>query len=230
MRSRGHHRAGVPGVGHRGHRGRRAPLLWWAGAAAGLVLVLGTGSSLSAWTTATIGNTDNSLRTSGAVILQETSGAANCVSSASPTNAASCATINKYGGTGTPLAPGGSQTVDVTFTNLGAAAAATFTLVPGNCTSSPSAGTPTPTNLCTTPGELTVSVNCSDGAGYVAGSKWADLGYSGVPGAMGTLTHTASMAANATWTCRFVASLPLSASVLDQGVTVTQPLTWNLHR
>lgn len=226
MRARGHHRSGTRDAGR---RLGRAPLLWWAGAAAALVLVLGAGSTLSGWSTATIGNTDNSVRTAGAVILQETSGAVTCLSSASPTNAASCATINKYGGTGTPLAPGGSQTVDVTFTNLGAAVATSFTLVPGSCTSSPSTGTPTPTNLCTAPGELTVSVNCSNGASFVAGSKWADLSYTGVPGAMGTLTHTAALPTNATWTCRFVASLPLTASVLDQGVTVTQPLTWNLN-
>lgn len=219
-------------VGRRTHRFNSKMLIFGACAVAALVLSLGVSGTLSSWTSAVLTNSTNTTATATAVILRETSGATTCTSSDSPTtNVSTCATINKYGGTSSPLMPGAAPvTTTVTFTNLGAAPASSFVLAPGTCSSTPSTGTPTPTPLCTATGELTVSVNCSDGSSYVAGSKWADLTYSGVPGSMGSLTHTATLAAGASWTCQFGVSLPASASVLDQGITVTQPLTWTLNK
>src|SRR5690242_9816737 len=147
-------------------------------------------------------------------------------------NTYTCSTINKYGGTTTPLTPGASQSTDVTFTNVGGAQGATFKLAAGSCTQTPTANasaTPPINNLCTAANELTVAVSCSNGATYTAGTAWTDLVYAaGTPSGIGTLTHTAALAANASWTCRFTVALNGNASVTDQGITVSQPLTWTL--
>jgi hypothetical protein len=68
-------------------------------------------------------------------------------------------------------------------------------------------------------------------ATYVAGSAWTDLVYAaGAPGSMpATLTHTATLAAGSSFTCRFTVALTGSASVLDQGITASQALTWTLN-
>ncbi|MBN9618440.1 MAG: hypothetical protein J0H43_01705, partial [Actinobacteria bacterium] len=127
------------------------PALWAAGAVAAALLTLGVNGTLASWTQAIIGNSTNTVATGSAVILQEVSGANTCTSSSSTTNSSTCATINKYGGTATPLTPGTSQVTTVTFTNTGAQNASTFVVTPGTCTSTPS----TP-NLCTN-GDLTVA-------------------------------------------------------------------------
>jgi hypothetical protein len=199
--------------------------------AAALVLTLGVNGTLASWTSAIIGNDTNTVATANAVILREVGpGAVTCLSSSGPANSYTCSTINKYGGTASPLSPGGSQQVDVVFSNVGAASAATFALAAGTCSQTPTAGSGTPAaaNVCTN-GDLTVAVSCSNGSTYASGSAWSDLVYAaGAPGSIGTLTHTATLAAGASWTCRFTVALSASASVLDQGITASQPLTWTL--
>ncbi|MBO9524066.1 MAG: hypothetical protein J7518_21220 [Nocardioidaceae bacterium] len=212
---------------------RRQGLLWASGAIAALVLVLGVNGTFSSWTTAVVGNSQNTVATTQAVILRETSGAVTCTSSDAPTtNVSTCATINKYGGTATPLTPGTSQSVDVTFTNLGSANASTFQLAPGACSQTPTAGSGTPAaaNVCTS-GDLTVAISCLPGSTYAAASAWTDLVYAAAAPPTATKTHTATggdLNAGASWTCRVTTALPAAASVLAQGVTVSQPLTWTL--
>ncbi|HWJ08284.1 MAG TPA: hypothetical protein VNS46_02850 [Nocardioides sp.] len=221
---------------------RRSPrpgprgLLAGAGAVAAVLLTLSVNGTLSDWTSAVLTNSTNTVATTTAVILQEVGpdGSAGhvsqtCRSSDGAANSATCTTINKYGGTTSPLAPGGSQATDVVFTNLGAANASSFVLTPGTCTSTPSTGTPTPNNLCTT--DLTVAVSCSGGTSYVAGSAWSDLVYAAGPAAsIPTLTHTPGLSSGASATCRLTVALPAGASVLDQGVVVSQPLSWTLNK
>lgn len=213
---------------------RSSALLWAAGAVAALLLTLGANGTLSGWSTAVIGNDTNSVATGQAVILQETQGANTCRSSATVTNVSTCTTINKYGGTTTPLVPGTNQVSTVTFTNIGSANATTFSLAPGTCTQTPAAGSGTipATNLCTS-GDLTVAVSCSPGATYSSGSAWSDVVY--VPAAPPTATKTHNVAAGdlnagATWTCQFTVALSAAAPVAAQGITVSQPLTWTLAR
>lgn len=227
---------------HRHAARRRRPrpgprgVLLGACATAAALLTLGVNGTLSGWTSAVLTNGTNTVATTTAVILQEvgpdgTAGhvTQTCRSSDGAANSATCTTINKYGGTSSPLAPGGSQVSDVVFTNLGAADASSFVLTPGTCTSSPSSGTPTPNNLCTT--DLTVAVSCSSGSTYSAGAAWSDLVYAaGAAGSMPPLTHTPGLASGASATCRFTVALPAGASVLDQGVTVSHPLTWTLNK
>lgn len=213
---------------------RRAGALALSGALAAGLLTLGVTGTLSSWTSAILGNDDNEADSAGAVVLEEAGpGGATCTTASSATNTATCSTINKYGGTATPLMPGGSRTVDVTFTNLGAANGTTFALAPGTCSQSPAAGsgTPTATNLCTSASELTVALGCSPGASYAAGSAWSDLAYAASVAPTATKTHTATGAelnAGAQWTCRFTVALNAAAAVASQNITVSQPLTWTL--
>ena len=224
-----------------GQRRSTAPLLWGAGAVAAALLTLGVNGTLSSWTQAVIGNSNNTVASAAAVILQEVGpGAVTCTSSSSPSNSATCATINKYGGTSTPLIPNASQTVSVTFTNTGAASAHTsFVLTPGTCASTytvtatgQTAGAASTPNLCTN-GDLTVAVSCSDGATYSSGSAWTDLVYTaGAPPTAAKL-HTPTgtdLNAGSSWTCQFTVGLSSAASVLDQNITVSQPLTWTLNQ
>ncbi len=220
------------------HSSRRRParatvLALGSSVVAAIVLSLGVSGTLSSWTSAIISNDTNTVATASAVILREVGpGPQTCLSSSGAANSFTCSTINKYGGTSSPLAPGGGQTVDAVFTNVGSASASTFVLTPGSCSQSPTAGSGTPpaANVCTS-GDLTVAVSCSNGATYSAGSAWTDLVYAaGAPGSLsGTLTHTATLAAGASFTCRFTVALSASASVLAQGITASQPLTWTLN-
>jgi hypothetical protein len=204
-----------------------------AGLVSAVVLTLGVSGTLASWTSAVIANDTNSVATSSAVILREVGpGPTTCLSSSGAANSYTCSTINKYGGTASPLAPGGSQSTDVVFTNVGSAAASSFVLGTGSCSQSPTAGSGTPAaaDVCTS-GDLTVAISCSDGSSYAGGSAWVDLVHAAsAPGSIpATLTHTATLAAGASFTCRFTVALSASASVLAQGITVSQPLTWTLN-
>lgn len=213
--------------------GRRTFALWGSGAVAALVLVLGVNGTLASWTSAVINNDTNTVATAAAVILREVGpGPQTCLSSSGAGNSYTCSTINKYGGTASPLSPGSNQTTDVVFTNVGAAAASNFVLGTGSCSQTPTAGSGTPpaANVCTS-GDLTVAVSCSDGATYNGGAAWADLVHAAsAPGSIpATLTHTATLAAGASFTCRFTVAVIAGASVLAQGITASQPLTWTLN-
>lgn len=215
---------------------RRAglPLLWVAGAAAAILLVLSTSGTLSSWAAAVITNDTNTVATATAVILKEAGPTATtCLSSSGAGNSYTCSTINKYGGTAAPLSPGGSQVTDVVFTNAGAAPASSFVLTTGSCSQAPAAGAGSPgaADVCTN-GDLTVAISCSDGATYSAGTAWADLvqaptAPSSIPA---TLTHAATLASGASFTCRFTVALGAAADVLDQGITASQALTWTLNK
>lgn len=220
--------------GGRRRRERRVPLLWLASGVAAVVLVLGTNGTLSSWTAAVLTNDTNTVATATAVILQEVGpAAATCLSSSGAGNSYTCSTVNKYGGTASPLSPGGSQVTDVVFSNVGAAPASSFVLTTGSCSQSPTAGSGSPAaaNVCTN-GDLTVAISCSDGGTYSAGSAWADLVLSPTaPGSIpATLTHTATLASGSSFTCRFTVALGAAADVLDQGITASQALTWTLNK
>lgn len=213
---------------------RRLPLLWGAGVVAAVLMALSTSGTLSAWTSAIIINDTNTAATASAVILKEVGPtAATCLSSSGVANSYTCSTVNKYGGTGSPLNPGGSQVTDVVFSNVGGAAARTFVLKADPCSQSPAAGSGPPgvADVCAN-GDLTVAISCSDGATYAAGSAWTDLVQPAIaPSSIGAmLTHTAPLAAGASFTCRFTVALSSGANVLDQGVTASQPLTWTLNQ
>lgn len=219
------------------HRAKRRflPLVWAASAVSAAVLLLGVNGTLAGWSTAIITNSDNSVNTANAVILSETNGTATCLSSTSPTNTYTCTTINKYGGLTSPLNPGGTRQIDVTFSNVGKANAGTFKLDAAACGQTPAAsagspGVPGVSNLCgPAANDLTLAVTCSDGGTFNASTPWTDLRYpTGSVAGLTSLTHTATLAPGSTWTCRFNLALSSNASVLSQGITVSQVLTWTL--
>jgi hypothetical protein len=209
-------------------------LLWGAGVVSALLLALSTTGTLSSWTSAVLTNDTNTVATASAVILKEVGpSTATCLSSSGVGNSFTCSTVNKYGGTASPLNPGGSQVTDVVFSNAGASAASSFVLTTGSCSQSPTAGSGSPAaaNICTN-GDLTVAISCSNGATYSAGAAWTELVQTAVaPSSIpATLTHTAPLAAGASFTCRFTVALGAAASVLDQGITASQALTWTLNQ
>src|SRR3954465_9265440 len=129
----------------RPHNRRGGAALWGAGASAAILLVLSTTGTLSSWTSAIIPNHTNTVAAASAVILQEVGPtAATCLSSSGVGNSFTCSTINKYGGTSSPLSPGGNQVTDVVFTNVGASAASSFVLGTGSCSQAPTAGSGSP--------------------------------------------------------------------------------------
>lgn len=205
-------------------RGRRlAPLAWISGAVAAGLLVLGASGTLSSWTTAIIGNNTNTVAVSNAVILKETGpGAtpATCQSSTSGvSNNYTCSTINKYGGTATPLSPGASQSVAVTMTNVGSEVGS-LTLAAGTCT--PTGGIASgSTSVCDA---LQVAVACPTGTATYPATGTATLNQF----AAVSSTTVTSLAANASVTCTFTVTLPSSTSPTAAGQTASQPLTWTL--
>ncbi|MBE7189077.1 hypothetical protein [Jatrophihabitans endophyticus] len=222
----------------RPHRLHLAPVAWISGAVAAAVLVLGASGTLSTWTAAILNNNTNTVATSNAVVLQEQVTGSNTInadcqsSNGGFSNTSTCKEIDKYGGTATPLVPGTSQSSSVTFTNIGSGPASKLILTPGTCAQTPLAGTGTPVNpasLCSaSAADVQLVLACYDGA-TATGTAYTDLAYSGNLGAFtAAKTHTATIAKNAQVTCKFTVSLSATASPLDGGITISQPLTWEL--
>ena len=209
-------------------RRRFTPIALLAGVAGVVLLSLSLNSTLSAFT-ASITNSNNTAA-SGTLTMQEANGATTCNSTDSTTinvNAATCATINKYGGS-TVMAPtnvaGTSNLVTTTITikNTGTIAAGTFTLTAGACTPSAN-GTPTGSgNLCT---KLNVAI-------YAAATATGTPIFTGTPAAFNTANGAASPlaltapAAGVTQSYTFVVSLPNNADNTFQGLSASQPLIW----
>jgi hypothetical protein len=118
-------------------RRRFAPLVIVTGVAATLLLAFATTGALAGFT-ASINNSANTAA-SGTLLMTETQGGTTCLSSAAgtvtTTNAGTCATINKFGGS-TTMVPGTAVASAITITNNGTVPANTFTLTPGGCTQS----------------------------------------------------------------------------------------------
>ncbi len=194
------------------------------GLAGSMALALSLGASVSAFT-ATITNSINT-SASAALAVTETSGAATCNSYDAT---ATCSTINKYGGVGSPLAPGQSRTTTVTFNNTGTVAVGSATLAPGACvaTTTGTSGSTTPTTPNTTAGNL-----CS--VLQVAVYKGAtDAGTVVYNGSLAAFTATATVdpiAVAASQAYTFKVTLPASATTTIQGQQVSQPLTWTFNQ
>lgn len=200
-----------------------------AGLAGTAAIALSMTGSLSGFV-ATITNSSNTAATASMAIV-ETSGASTCNSY---DTTATCSTIDKYGGTATPLVPGGSQTVTVKFANTGTVPVASSALTAGNCvaTSTGAVGGTTPTTPNTDPGnlcsQLTVKV-------YAAATATGTPIYTGsaaalnpAPIALGALATGVGPTASQSYT--FVTSLPAAATTAVQGQKVSQPLVWTFNQ
>ena len=206
---------------------RRVGLLWLGGAVSAAVLVLAVNGTLSSWTTAIIDNDQNDVAVSGAVTLVETGpGAVTCDTGTSGTNQVTCSTINKYGGTGTPLDPdsvagGNTQSVTVNLHNTGTVSGdlvlssdACVSTAAGGATGADPSGHP----VCS---QVTVAVVCTAPATLdTSASPVALSAFTG--GTVGTL------AADANTDCTFTLTLPAGTSSSYASQVATQALHWTL--
>ena len=189
---------------------------------AGLLSLSVTGT-LSGFTAA-ITNSTNTAAT-GTLVLQEGAGSnattftcTSADSSSITTNASTCATINKFGGS-TTMVPGVPVTTSVTFKNSGTLNASSFLLQPAGCTQS-SIATPagSATDLCS---KLSVVVTQVGAATPTV--------YSGTLAAFTAQKTLTTLAAGASSTFTFAVTLDSAAGNAYQGLQASVPMTWTLN-
>ena len=199
-------------------RRRFTPIALTTGVLAAALLSVSMTGTLSGFV-ASINNTTNTTAT-GALIMQEQNagGTITCLSTdggSINTNTATCATINKLGGTTTPLTPGVPVSTNITITNTGTIKANTFTLTPSACTQSAfGAGGGTATDLCSK-----INLTITQGAATV---------YSGTAAALGTTARTIAggAAAGVALPFTFTVTLDSSAGNTYQNLQASIPLLW----
>ena len=190
-----------------------------AGGVSSLVLALGMSPTFSAFT-ASIQNSLNTAGT-GALVMTETSGSVSCNSTDGTNglsgNSATCATINKYGGTSTLLTPGGpANTTTVTIKNTGSITPSTFSLTPSTCTQGNlGANNGSASDLC-----AKLNVKITSGGTTV---------YDGTAAAFTTAKSLTPIAAGGQATFTFAVSLDSTATNAYQGLQASQPLTWTFQ-
>jgi hypothetical protein len=205
-----------------GGRRRFTPIALLTGVVGVVLLALSMTSTLSAFTASI---TDSgSVETTAAVAISEVGpdGNTQCNSTDSVktpnSDAASCTSIDAYGGTDAPLAPGDSTQVTVVVTNTGTVTPDDFNLSFGDCVSSPA--TKGWGDLCAEqPGlEITVSEDGNDIVGPINADDLEGKGPYDLdvldPGQRSKFTFTLSFS-------------PKSSSNL-QGAQITQPVTWTV--
>lgn len=189
-----------------------------------VVLALSMNSSLAAFT-ASITNSVNTAA-AGTLIMEEknSAGTVTCLSTDGTgnnvaTNAATCATINKYGGS-TTMVPGQTVSTTVTIRNAGTATATGFTLAPGTCTQSGNV-TGSATDLCAKLGVvITQTVGGTTTTISPASSTLTSLASGGA------LALAAPVAPNTTVTFTFAVTLAAASGNTYQGLAASQPLVW----
>ena len=200
---------------------RFAPVALLAGIFAAVLLSLSLTGTLSGFA-ASITNSSNTAA-AGTLIMQEQSANAGvtCLSTdggSVSTNAATCSTINKFGGS-TTMTPGVTVNTPISIKNTGTAAASTFTLTPGaTCTqSTPTAATGNATDLCSKMNLVITSGSTTVFSGTLASFKGA---------AASAFTMPAAPAAGVSTPFNFAVTLDQSAGNSYQGLSASMPMTW----
>ena len=189
-----------------------------AGSVSSLVLALGMSPTFSAFTAQITNSTNNT--SAGTLVMEESTTVDSLTTTCKSTdggnvtsNAATCSTINKYGGAN--LAPGGTTTQTVIIKNSGNLTPASFSLTPGSCTQT-GAVTGSASDLCT---KETLVLE-QDGASI----------YSGVLSAFGPAAKPlTTVAPGATSTFTFQITLDSSLGNTYQGLTANQSLVWKFQ-
>ena len=203
---------------------RFAPLAIATGVLGAVLLSVSMSGTLSGFV-ASITNSTNTTAT-GSLVMQEQNSTATvtCLSTDAGsnsntinTNASTCSSINKYGGS-TTMIPGQTVTTSIGITNKGTVAANTFTLTPGTC-SYGNNGTVngSATDICS---QMTVVIKNTTTAATLYSGTLAGL-TSG-----GAITLPAQ-AAGALTNFSFAVTLPTTAGNTYQGLSVSQPLVWS---
>lgn len=200
-------------------RRRVVPLIWISGTLAAVLLILGVNGTLSSWTQAIITNDSNTVQAAASLVLRE-SGPNSAVCSSTDGggvgNSYTCSTIDKYGGTASPLSPGDHQSVTVTLTNTGTTTGS-LTLAPGTCAKS--AGSVTATvDICDV---VTVTIACTAPSA---------LDTTATPVALSSFGNqtVATLNAGDSTDCTFDVTMPGTASAQIGGQVASQPLVWTL--
>lgn len=192
-----------------------------AGSIASLILALGLSPTVAAFT-ASIQNTIDTAG-AGSLTMRETDSAGTTVCNSTDggsvsTNAATCSTINKYGGNLT-MTPGQTVTTSVNIINTGSVSATAFSLAPGACTqSSTAASHGTATDLCA---QMTIAVTSGSSTLYTGT-------LAGFTSAVDVLNKIGASAVtpNTTIPVAFAVTLPASVGAAYSNLQVSQPLTW----
>ena len=207
-------------------RTKRAVLTLGAGVLASLALSLATSGTLAGFT-AQITNSADSAAT-GYLVMQESNAAGTVTCNSNDptpgtntinTNAATCSTINKYGGS-TTMVPGTAVNTTVTVKNTGTVSANTFTLTPGTCTQSNN-GTVNGSAI-----DLCAKINLTL-TQTVSGTTTTIINNVALSTAAGT-TYTLATPVTAGQTISFTFSVTLAAAAGNtyQGLAASQPLVW----
>lgn len=208
-----------------------SPVALGAGAVAAVVLALSTTGTLSAFT-AQITNSTNTAA-SGSLVMQETgttggtaytctSTDAGITTNTINTNAATCATINKYSGS-TTLTPGGTPVVTpVVLKNTGTVAATTFTVTPGVCTQTAGPST-NPSGSAT---DLCSKLNIAITTGTAPGTAITGGGGTAASLASKAITLATPIAPGASVTFNFSVQLDTTAGNTYQNLAASQPIVW----
>jgi len=204
-----------------GRRFRIAPVALTAGIFAAVLLSLSLTGTLSGFA-ASITNSTNTAA-SGTLVMQEQNAAGSVTCSSTDggsvsTNAATCSTINKFGGS-TTMTPGNTVNTAISIKNTGTAAASTFTLTPGStCTQSNNGSSNgTATDLCAKMNLVITSGSTTVFSGTLASFKGA---------AASAFTMPAAPAAGASTPFNFAVTLDSSAGNTYQGLAASVPMTW----
>ena len=208
------------------HGGRFAPAMLVAGVLSVGALAMSTTGTLAGFT-AQITNSANAA-TSGSLVMQESATiggtAYTCASTDAGsnsntvnTNASTCSTINKYGGSATMVPGGAPVSTTVVLKNIGNIPATTFTMATGVCAQSNGPATyasGTATDLC-----AKINVAVTSGATSIASGTAASL-------ASKTVTLAAPVAPGTSVTFTFAVSLDTSATNSYQNLQASQPIVW----
>lgn len=169
---------------------------------------------------ASINNSSNTAASGVLYMREQNSGATiTCLSTDGgtiSTNASTCSTINKFGGS-TTMVPGTTVSTLVNITNMGSVSASTFTLTPGTTCTQSNNGTPNGSalDLC-----AKMDVVITSGATNI------------FTGTLATLANHAAfslanpVAAGAVVPFTFAVTLNSSAGNTYQGLGASLPLTW----
>ena len=213
---------------------RKGLFMLLTGVAASAILALSFSPTMSAFVASITNSVDTAA--SGYLAMQETTGTSPSVVTCNSTDnqtintttAATCSTINKYGGS-TTMYPGQSVTTTISIKNTGTVAATAFTLTPGDCTQSNNgsvSGSATgTTGICS---KMNVSIKSGSNNVYPSTGTSGSLNALKTAGPinLAAISGIGSVAPGASVSFTFVVTLDSSADNTYQGLLASQPLTW----
>jgi len=202
---------------------KRSMSLVFSAGVSSLVLALGMTPTFGAFTASISGDVNNA--GTGTIVMQETdsSGTITCLSTDGGgvwLNAASCSTMNRYGGD-LGMRPGDSAVVVTYIRNIGTITASSFSLTPGVCVQS-ATGTlsGSATDFCSK-----IAVSITSGSTTIVNGTAATLGS---VGAIDVLSRLGLARVQPGLQITFTVTTTMDPTVDNsyQGLRVSQPVTW----